>query len=73
MVPIQYEDPIVNEVRRIREEIAAKFDYDIERIADDAENFARDWPAGQVSFDDKDPNRSADTVHAETLTGRVQP
>jgi hypothetical protein len=60
MTPIQFEDPIVEEVRRVREKIAAKFNYDIERIADDAESFARDWPAGHVSFDDKDPNRSVD-------------
>lgn len=28
-------DPVVEEVRRLREEYAAQFDYDIRRIADD--------------------------------------
>jgi hypothetical protein len=28
-------DPIVEEVRRVRQEYAAQFDYDIRRIADD--------------------------------------
>ena len=32
------QDPIVQEVRRIREELAARFDFDIEKIVADAQS-----------------------------------
>lgn len=31
-----WEDPVVEEIRRIRDEQAAKFDYNIEKILEDA-------------------------------------
>jgi len=34
MDPLNDDDPIVAEVRRVREEIAAKFDHDYDRIAE---------------------------------------
>ena len=35
-------DPIVAEIHRIREEYAAKFGYDIERMSEDTERRARE-------------------------------
>ena len=37
-------DPVVEEVRRIKEKLAAKFNYDIHAIAEDAR--ARQWDSG---------------------------
>lgn len=31
---MMFEDPIVNEIRKVREQIAAKFNYDIEKMCD---------------------------------------
>ena len=36
-------DPIVEEVRRIREEHAAQFDFDPKRIAADVQRRTRNW------------------------------
>ena len=44
------EDPIVAEVRRIREEIAAEFDFDIRRIGEDARRRQFTWGSKVVSF-----------------------
>jgi hypothetical protein len=51
-------DPIVAEVRRIREENAEKHGFDLKRIIENARQFGRDWPAGNVSFDPNDPKRN---------------
>lgn len=41
-------DPIVEEVRRIREEHAARFDFDLERMVRDAQRRERQLPAGML-------------------------
>jgi len=43
-------DPIVEEVRKIREKNAKKFDYDIKRILDDARTRQKDSNHCVVSF-----------------------
>lgn len=43
-------DPIVDEVRAIREELAAKFDFDIRKIVKDAQKRQASSPARIVSF-----------------------
>jgi hypothetical protein len=51
-------DPIVAEVRRIREEQAAALGFDIRRIIADSRSRERLYPNKTVSFDMRDPNRS---------------
>ena len=48
-------DPIVEEVRAIREELAAKFDYDIREIVADAQRRQAASQSRIVSF--QEPNR----------------
>ena len=43
-------DPIVDEVRAIREELAAKFDFDIRRIVEDAQRRQATSQSRIVSF-----------------------
>jgi hypothetical protein len=45
------DDPIVDEVRAIREELAARFDFDIRKIVDDARNRQASSQARVVSFE----------------------
>ena len=43
-------DPIVEEVRRARETLAARYDYDFDRQFAAMRLQSRKWPAGVVSF-----------------------
>ena len=49
-------DPIVEEVRAIREQLAARFDYDIRKIVKDAQERQQSSQARVVSF--QRPNRA---------------
>jgi hypothetical protein len=52
-----WEDPVVEEIRRIRDEQAAKFDYDVRSILEDARE--REGKSGRivVSLISKRPER----------------
>lgn len=43
-------DPIVDEVRAIREELAAQFDFDIRKIVEDAQKRQATSPSRVVSY-----------------------
>ena len=45
-----YEDPIVEEIRKFREERAAKFNYDVRAIAEDARKREQESGRKVVSF-----------------------
>lgn len=49
-------DPIVDEVRSIREKLAAQFDFDIRKIVEDAQRRQATTPSRVVSF--QRPNQS---------------
>jgi hypothetical protein len=49
-----YHDPIVEEVRAIRERLAAAFDFDIRKIAEDAQQRQETSPSRIVSFQRKE-------------------
>ena len=51
------DDPIVEEVRRIRQEYAKKFDYDVRAIAADLRKREQQHPERLVSFPPKPPRR----------------
>ena len=55
------EDPIVDEVRRIRDEHAAQFNYDIDAIVADLKRTeaARDWPRASFAPRRIQPLRAA--------------
>ena len=48
-------DPIVEEVRAIREQLAAKFDFDIRKIVADAQQRQASSQARVVSFEKPNP------------------
>ncbi len=50
MKPDTWTDPIVEEVRRIREEHAARFDFDLARIFDDLKKSEQESGREVVSF-----------------------
>jgi len=52
-------DPIVEEVRRIRDEHAARFDYDIHRICEDVRREEEQDQAGGVEYITLKPRRPA--------------
>jgi hypothetical protein len=52
------DDPIVAEVRRIREEIAAKFDYDYGRIAEYVRQQAKEIRERMATHDVTDKGRT---------------
>jgi len=55
-----YNDPIIDEIRQIREEYAKQFDYDLEAMAEDLRRRGRKHPERIVSFPPKPPrDRSA--------------
>lgn len=56
-----WNDPIVDEVRRIREEHAARFDYDLERIFQDLQEQERQGGHKVVSLPPKRPLEVAAT------------
>ncbi len=51
------DDPIVEEVRRIRDEYAKQFDYDLRAMADDLREREQEHPERLVSFPAKPPRR----------------
>jgi len=54
-----WNDPIVEEVRKIREEHAARFDYDLERIFQDLKEQERQSGRKVVSLSPKRPLEAA--------------
>lgn len=63
------EDPIVEEVRRIREEHAAQFDYDIDAIFADYKRLEAESKRKQVSFGPRRIEKPIpSTEHASTST-----
>jgi hypothetical protein len=50
MEPDTWTDPIVEEVRKVREEHAAKFDFDLARIFEDLKKDERESRREVVSF-----------------------
>lgn len=57
-----WRDPIVEEIRKVREAHAAKFNYDLEAIAADFQSREREGPYRVVSFP---PRRPATAKPAE--------
>ena len=57
-----WEDPIVEEIRKIREEHSARFDHDLERIYRDLKRMEAESGRRYVSF----PARRLDPVVPET-------
>jgi hypothetical protein len=53
-----WKDPIVEEVRKIREEHAARFDYDLERIFQDLKEQEKNSGRKVVSLSPKHPETS---------------
>jgi len=51
-------DPIVEEVRRVREEYAKRFNYDVHAIADDLRKQEQQHPDRLVSFPPKRPRKT---------------
>jgi hypothetical protein len=56
-------DPIVDEVRAIREQLAARFDFDIRKIVEDAQRRQATSQSRIVSF--QKPNQTLQKVNAE--------
>ena len=50
-----FHDPIVDEVRAVREELAAKFDFDIRKIVEDAQRRQALSKSKVVSYDRPNP------------------
>ena len=48
-------DPIVEEVRAVREQLAAQFNFDIRKIVEDARKRQADSQSRVVSFEKKNP------------------
>jgi hypothetical protein len=57
-------DPIVDEVRAIREKLAAQFDFDIRKIVEDSRRRQRSSGSRVVSFEK--PNQSLQPTGAAT-------
>ena len=65
-------DPIIEEVRRAREALAARYNHDVRRMFAAMRLQSRKWPAGVVSF--ADPPRKPKRVHppdAEQAAGQT--
>ena len=52
-----WKDPIVEEVRKVREAHAAKFDYDSRKIYEDIKKRERESGRKYVSFELQDPGK----------------
>ena len=50
-----WEDPIVEEVQRVRQAYAKQFDYDIQRIVEHLQILAKQHPEKMVSYPPKRP------------------
>ena len=67
-----FQDPIVEEVRTIREQLAAKFDFDIRKIIEDAQRRQATSKARIVSFER--PNQALQPTGAAIPVSRdIQP
>ncbi len=65
-------DPIVDEVRAIREQLAARFDFDIRKIVEDARQRQASSQARVVSF--QKPNQPAQPIGAvNSSNGSAKP
>jgi hypothetical protein len=53
-----FEDPIVEEVRRVRQEYARRFNYDLHAIAADLRKHEQEHPERLVSFPPKSPRKA---------------
>jgi hypothetical protein len=53
-----FEDPIVEEVRRVRQEYARRFNYDLHAIAADLRKQEQEHPERLVSFPAKAPRKT---------------
>ena len=49
METVMWSDPIVEELHRIRETHAARFDNDLRKIAEDLRAIEADWPAAKIT------------------------
>ena len=56
-----FEDPIVEEVRRVRQEYAKRFNYDLHAIAADLRKREQEHPERLVSFPAKTPQKRKST------------
>ena len=61
-------DYIVDEVRRIREEIAAECGYDFKRLAERHRKIAREWPGKVVTKEELLRGRRAGTTTPRPAT-----
>ena len=57
-------DPIVEEVRRIREEIFAECDYDLNKLMERGREVLKHWKGKVVTKADLDRMRKGDPRHA---------
>ncbi|MFM9903239.1 MAG: hypothetical protein ACKVQJ_01555 [Pyrinomonadaceae bacterium] len=55
-----FNDPIVEEVRRVRDKLAARFDYNIEAIVENARKEQEDSGRKTGSFEPRKPKISRD-------------
>jgi hypothetical protein len=67
------DDEIMAEVRRMRDEYAAKFGYDQHLISDDLRRLQAEEPHKYVSFDKDDPHCVPDTFRYEDFFARSRP
>jgi len=55
-----FKDPIVEEVRRIREEIFAECDYDLQKLGQRGREIMKDWKGKVVTREELLKRRKAD-------------
>ncbi len=58
-------DPIVDEIRAVRDELAARHDYDIHRIMADARKRQVQYQSRLVSFEEKQIDAAAGSKRSE--------
>lgn len=60
-------DPIVEELHRIREAHAARFDNDLRKIAEDLREIEKNWPERKISPPPKPPRPEIRLASAAAL------
>jgi len=60
-------DPIVEELHRIREAHAARFNDDLWKIAEDLRQIEKNWPAPKISPPPKPPAAEISCVSSHTV------
>ncbi len=65
-----WEDPIVAEIRKIRDEHAAKFNYDIAAICEDYRRMAKESGRQYVTFPPRRPEAPANAAAPKTKPKR---